>query len=271
MTSATQAVARYHRAMIAALAVAAALAAPGDCAPIAGAEALWRPDVRIVLVGEVHGTREAPAVAGSILCAARRDGAPVTLALEAAPADGQPQVDAYLASPGADADRAELLTAPMWADPVARGSTAVFELVETARRLGVRVVLFDVATARSGPTDGEREQGMAGALAHAAAGGRVVALTGLGHADRTGFTSLRVASAVMRLPPDSTVALAPMVSGGEAWGCRGVPPSCGSQPLPVRRAVSPRAIVMDPRLRAGFDGGYSVGAPFTAAAPAKGD
>jgi hypothetical protein len=251
--------------MLAALAFAAAL----NCETIQGAEALWaRPDLRIVLVGEVHGTGETPAVVGSILCASRRIGAPAALALEAAPKDGQAEIDAYLASAGSEADRAALRRAAMWADPHARGSEAVLELVETARRLKARVVLFDVARPRLGPTDGEREQGMAGALAQAAAGGRVVALTGLGHADRTGFTSLKVASAIMRLPATSTVALAPIVSGGEAWGCRGTPPECKGQALPVRRPVSSRAIVLDPGVREGFDGGYSVGAPFTASPPA---
>lgn len=251
--------------MLATLALAAAL----NCETIQGAEALWaRPEVRIVLVGEVHGTRETPAVAGSILCAARRTGRPAILALEAAPDSGQAELDAYLASAGSEADRMALRRAAMWSDPHSRGSEAVLELVETARRMDARVLLFDVTRPRSGPTDGEREQGMAGALAQAAAGARVVALTGLGHADRTGFTSLKVASAIMRLPPASTVALAPMVSGGEAWACRGTPPACKGQPLPVRRPVSPRAIVMDSEVREGFDGGYAVGAPFTASPPA---
>jgi len=252
--------------MLTALALAAAI----DCQTIDGADALWaRPQTRIVMVGEVHGTQEAPAVAGSILCASHRAGRPATLALEAAPADGQAQIDTYLASEGSEADRTALRTAAMWADPFARSSEAVLDLVETARRLKARVVLFDVTRPRSGPTDGEREQGMAGALAQAAEGGRVVALTGLGHADRTGFTSLKVASAIMRLPPETTVALAPIVSGGEAWGCRGTPPACKGQPLPVRRPVGPRAIALDPTVREGFDGGYSVGGPFTASPPTR--
>lgn len=251
--------------MLAALALAAAL----NCETIPAAEALWaRPETRIVLVGEVHGTRETPAVVASILCASHRTGKPAVLALEAAPDRGQAEIDAYLASAGSEADRMALRRAAMWSDPHARGSEAVLDLVETARRLKAPVMLFDVVPPRSGPTDGEREQGMAGALAQAAAGGRVVALTGLGHADRTGFTSLKVASAIMRLPPASTVALAPIVSGGEAWGCRGTPPVCKGQPLPVRRPVSPRTIVLDPGVREGFDGGYSVGAPFTASPPA---
>jgi len=254
--------------MLAAFALAAAL----NCQTLDGADALWaHPETRIILVGEVHGTREAPAVAGSVLCASIKTGRPMILALEAAPKDGQAEIDAYLASPGVEADRAALRRAAMWADPYGRSSEAVLDLVETARRLKAPVVLFDTTPPRSGPTDGVREQGMAMALAGAAASGRVVALTGLGHADRTGFTSLKVASAVMRLPASSTVTLAPIVSGGEAWGCWGTPPDCRAQALPVRQPVSARRIVMDPGVREGFDGGYSVGGPFTASPPARRD
>lgn len=258
--------------MLLALALAAAAAA-APCEGIEGAQALLaRPEARIVLVGEVHGTAEAPAVAGSLLCEARNAG-PVVLAIEANPVDGQAQVDRYLASAGTPADRAALRAAPMWADPNARGSEAVLDLIETARRVRAPVVLFDTTPARSGPTDDGREQGMADALAAAARTARVVGLTGLGHADRTSFTSIPVPSAIRRLPAGSVVSLAPMVSGGEAWACRsdatGGPRVCKPYALPVRRPVSARAIVLDPALREGFDGGYSVGAPFTASPPAR--
>jgi hypothetical protein len=253
---------------------AAALATAAPCEAAPGAERAWvAAETRIVLVGEVHGTREAPQAAGWLLCAAARKG-PAVLALEAPPGDGQAQMDAYLASAGTAADREALRQAPMWRDRVARGSTAVLDLVEAARRLGVRVVLYDITPARSGPTDAGREQGMAEALARAAASGRVVALTGLGHADREGFTSFTpfVASAAQRLPRESTVALAPIMTGGEAWSCRTVAPAttpaCQAHALPVRRPVAAAGVVLDPGLRAGFDGGYSVGGQFTASPPA---
>lgn len=257
--------------MLVELALAAVAAAP--CGGVDGGQALLaRPEARIVMVGEVHGTAEAPAVAGSLLCEARRKG-PAILALEAAPMDGQAEIDRYLASAGRPADREALRAAPMWADANARASEAVLELVETARKAGAPVVLFDTTPARTGGTDGPREQGMAHALARAAAAGQVVALTGLGHADRTSFTSVPVPSAIRWLPPESVVSLAPIVSGGEMWGCRpatpGAAPECKPQPLPVRRPVSPRAVMLDPSVREGFDGGYSVGGLFTASPPAN--
>ena len=257
--------------MLVELALAAA-AGVAPCQGIQGAQALLaRPEARIVMVGEVHGTAEAPAIAGSLLCEARKAG-PASLALEAAPKDGQAHIDRYLASSGAPADRDALRAAPMWADPNARASQAVLELVEVARKLGAPIVLFDTTPAKSGGTDGPREQGMAQALAQAAGTGRVIVLTGLGHADRTSFTSVPTPSAIRRLPPGGVISLAPIVSGGEAWGCRspaaGDPPECKPQALPVRRPVSPRAVTLDPTIREGFDGGYAVGGPFTASAPA---
>lgn len=258
--------------MLLELALAAA-AVTTPCQGIAGAPALLaRPQARIVMVGEVHGTAEAPAIAGSLLCEARKIG-PAVLALEAAPKDGQAAIDRYLGSAGTPADREALRAAPMWADANARGSEAVLQLVETARKAGAAVVLFDTTPARTGGTDGPREQAMAQALAKAAGGGRVVALTGLGHADRTSFTSVPAPSAIRWLPPGSVTSLAPIVSGGEMWGCRsetpGAAPSCKPQPLPVRRPVSPRAVMIDAAVREGFDGGYSVGGPFTASPPAN--
>lgn len=246
--------------------LAAALTA--GCNAPTGAERLWTdPERRILFVGEVHGTREIPALAGALLCAAQQPGRPASLALEAPPAGNQPAIEAYLASDGGPAAVAALRQAPMWRDPIARGSEAVLQLVETARRMRAPVVLVDPVAA-VGSTDGPREQAMADALARAAAKGRVIALTGNGHADREGFVSLKLASAAQRLPAESFLSLAPLSAGGEAWGCRdGV---CATHALPDRGAGSAREIRFSTTIRAGFDGVYLVGGPFTAAPPAGG-
>ncbi|MFC5388937.1 hypothetical protein U0030_03370 [Brevundimonas bullata] len=68
--------------MIAALLAAslhvAVLDGASDCRPIAGAEALWREDIRYVFIGETHGTTEAPAAFAELVCAALEQG-PVTV------------------------------------------------------------------------------------------------------------------------------------------------------------------------------------------------
>jgi hypothetical protein len=44
---------------------------PG-CEPIAGTEQLWsRPALRFVLVGEMHGTKQTPAIFKDLVCSAR--------------------------------------------------------------------------------------------------------------------------------------------------------------------------------------------------------
>lgn len=248
--------------------LAAALAA--GCDAPAGAERLWTdPERRILFIGEPHGTAEIPALTAALLCAAQRPGRPAALGIEADPAANQAAIDAYLASDGGTTAQQALRLAPMWRDPYARGSEAVLQLVETARRLRAAVVLFDPVAVEGAPTSGAREQAMAQALATAAAAhDRLVVLTGTGHADREGFTSLKLASAAQRLPAQSFISLAPLSAGGQAWACQAG--ACGPRALPDRGAGQSREIRFSTTIRAGFDGVYLVGGPFTPSPPAGG-
>lgn len=259
--------------MLTTLMLTAAVAASNCNAPT-GAERLWSdPVTRVLMLGEVHGTNEIPALAEELLCVAGSDGRRATLAIEADPADGQAAIMRYLRSRGRRADQLALRRAPMWRDRHGRGSEAVLRLVERARRLGARVVLFDPVEARSGPTDDAREQAMADVLLRAAQHGRVVALTGMGHADREGFVSLKpmVRSAVMRLPARISVTLGPAAFGGEVWLCRRAEDGaddCGPNTIRRRGVMGRRSIRIAPGERADFDGTYSVGGDFTTSPPA---
>lgn len=246
-----------------------AAAVVSSCGAPDGHVQLWSAsEQRILLIGEVHGTREIPRLVGELLCAAAEGGArTVTLALEASPENGQAEIDAFLASDGGPSARLALMRAPMWRDPASRGSEAVLDLVETARRLKSSIVLVDPVAATQGPTDGMREQAMAAALATAAAKGRLIALLGIGHADREGFTSLKVASAAQRLPADAFISLAPLSAGGQHWSC--IAQVCAPRDLPDRGAGAAREIRFSRSIRSGFDGAYLVGGPFTASPPAK--
>src|SRR5690606_19888874 len=81
---------------------------------------------RFVVLGEMHGTAEIPAITGEL--AARWTGGghrqPLLLGLEAAGAD-QARVERYLASPGSAADRADLLAGAHWTEPVHDGRDSV--------------------------------------------------------------------------------------------------------------------------------------------------
>ena len=82
-------------------------AAPG-CAPIEGADAILAdPAIDYVILGEMHGTQETPALFGDLVCAAAARG-PVIVALEVALED-QAAFDAYLNSAGDAPARAALL------------------------------------------------------------------------------------------------------------------------------------------------------------------
>jgi hypothetical protein len=250
--------------MLTALALAAA------CPPLPGVDAvLARSTLTYLLFGEYHGTEEMPGVVADVLCHAKATGRPVALGIEL-PADAQPALDAFARS----GDRAALLAHPAWAEEGGRTTAAIFELLESARRLGVRAVAFDRLPSRD--TSAEREQAMADMLSRAGANDTlVVALTGVGHADKEGFTSRTppILAAAGRLPQARTVSLTFARPGGAFWGCHSADGSpnrgCTSYPMPVREDVRPRGLVVDPAYRGGFDGFYSAGAQYTASRPAK--
>lgn len=105
-------------------------------------------DHRIALLGEMHGTREAPALAGqlvSVYAAAQR---PVLLGLEIDRGE-QADVDRFLASNGDAGARRALLAGTHWLAPFdGRDSKAMSQLIEHVRQLratgaDVRIVYFD--------------------------------------------------------------------------------------------------------------------------------
>lgn len=94
-----------------ALAAASALA----CPPVPNADRLWaKPETQWILVGEMHGTAQMPALFADLVCqAAATSGRPITVALEQN-AGMQPAIDAFLKSDGGPRARASFLAAPMW-------------------------------------------------------------------------------------------------------------------------------------------------------------
>lgn len=104
---------------------------------------------QLLLLGELHGTREAPQFVGNAACQAALSGLPVTIALEL-PTDEQARVINFLASDGGAAATARLLDGPFWARPYqdGRSSTGMLELLEKLRSLrhagqDVQVFAFD--------------------------------------------------------------------------------------------------------------------------------
>lgn len=268
------------------LALAASLqwsARPVDpsCRQLPGVDSLLSlPELNHVLIGEYHGTVEMPAVAADIMCAAAARGRPVVLGVEFTP-DHQRALDHYLHSDGGAQAREALLATPIFQGTDPRATQAVFSLLDDARRLAasghrIQVVAFDRVPHPM--VSREREAALAEELMAARQrlpGSLVVALTGVGHAGKTPWTSQQppFPSTGQLMQDGTTVALAFARHGGRYFACHDATPTapagCDTQEMPVREPLRPRGIVLDASLREGFEGVYSAGTPWTASGPAR--
>jgi erythromycin esterase-like protein len=199
---------------------------------------------RLALLGELHGTRETPALAGDLVAHYAKRG-PVILALEIDHGQ-QPVLARYLASDGGADARAQMLAGSHWRDAMhdGRDSAAMFQLVERVRVLRkggapVGVLAFDPSLRDMDA----RNAGMARILRRAAAlapRARLVVLTGNVHAmthpqemflDGRRITLVTAGRALADLAP---VSIDIRGASGEFWACR---QSCAKQPV-----ASPRTL-----------------------------
>jgi erythromycin esterase-like protein len=162
---------RLLAACLLSLLAAAATAAP-PCNSIDGLDqhVLNAPGL---VVGEMHGTVEAPAFLGNLVCRLLRSDRAVLLALEY-PAREQRFLDDFLHAPGATAERT-LLASPFWSRSPQDGRTsrAMLDLMlwvrgQVAQGARIRVVAIDSWTADT-PAAGahladERDAAMAATL-----------------------------------------------------------------------------------------------------------
>jgi hypothetical protein len=213
------------------LAMLAAAAVSEECETIPDAASLLRPGV-VVLLGEIHGTVEAPRAASSLACEALDAGLEVTIGLEI-PQEEQDAVDRYMQSRGTDWDRIQAMRGDFWQRDYqdGRGSSGMLDLVESLRRANseaLRVVLID------NPNAPNRDHFMATRLqAEIAERPRsfVVVLTGNLHSQVTTGSALSVDYAPMGyqlttlLPETEMVSLDITHEGGTAWVC--TPDECG--------------------------------------------
>jgi hypothetical protein len=240
------------------------------CSPVPGAEQLWtRSEVRFVLVGEMHGTAEAPAIFADLVCSAREAKRPIVVGIELRE---QHALDVFIASGNSAAGLQELLSAEEWKGRDGRTSAAMLMLIEQLRALKLRGVVSGVvafAAWRPDESSAKGEERMASALLTAAArnpDALVIALTGNLHACKKALpevASYRLMASF--LPPAQTVSLAVTDRGGQAWNCQGG--ACGPHSLDssggVRRGVS----LASPH--PAYDGVLSTGLPATASLPAS--
>ncbi len=247
--------------------------AKADCGPeLPGMEAVLKPAAFVVL-GEIHGTQEAPVFAARLACHAAAAGQPVRLALEL-PVEEQARLDAFVSG-----EAEGPLDSAFWRREVqdGRSSEAMRQLLERVREwrhagLPIRVVAFD-----AGGKD--RDDTMAAQLREARSQARAdtfIVLVGNLHArrdvgapwdEKLQFMTHRLLEAEPGL-----VSLDLASAGGSAWICRGMTAdTCGQQSLRARGEAQAPGITLQKKAEDpdGYDGTYSVGA-LTASPPAFG-
>jgi len=235
--------------MIATLLAAATLAAPTACAPVPGAEALWKDEIRYVVVGEMHGTTETPAA----------------------------MLDAFMAAESNEAARAILAAYPHgpFVHHDGRGSVAMLDLLLRLRAMqretpSLKVVAFAPDSPRvQGFSQSYYDLDMGHRLATAARkapGSRMLVLVGNIHAQRKTIERMNLTPAVVHLPSAEVVSLYVAQQGGTSWNCRG--DGCGPVPLPASYDEAARGVIVQPYGDGAFDGVLALG-PTTASEPAQ--
>lgn len=238
----------------------AALPAWAACGPIPGAaELLARPGLRYVIVGEIHGTTEGPAIFGDLVCAAVQSGRRVVVGVER-PDEEQSAIRA--------GDWKRLMESDGWRKVHdGRSSQAMLALLRSLHRMKLaEIVAFD----RGGATGAERDAGMATLLNAAAQrhpGALVIALTGNLHGSKKPIERFgNYPFMAMLLPGDATVSLFIADLGGTAWT-----QTSGGDEGPHAMKSSDgerREIAIRPAPMSGYDGVLSTGLPSTASSPA---
>ena len=241
-----------------------------SCASIAGTSRLWaRPGVRFVIVGEVHGTAEMPALFRDLVCSAFKAKRPILVGLELS---DQHQMDLFTGSTDDEAAVRQSTSATEFAPQDGRNSSAMLALLQALRSYKRKGLISDiVAFADTSPQDSpaQGEKHMAEALATASIPNALtIVLTGNVHACKG--TLPDVASYPLMasfLPPAETVSLFVIDRGGEAWNCQeGI---CGPHRLTPRNG-NKRGITLSPAASPfpGYDGVLSTGIKSTASPPA---
>ncbi len=244
------------------------------CQPPAGYEAFTQlDDLRFLVIGELHGTVQTPALFGELVCALASSGMRILVGLELM-VWSEPAIDAYVRSDGSAEDRAKALSDSRWlaADNIeisdGRHSRAMWDLVERLRTLRAAGHEVAVTTFRGYMLEGEQsltpfEARMAETLLDAEAGGDfdlTVVLTGSVHARASRVTEnglLPFVPMAANLPEESTIRLVAINGGGEAWYCQGN--GCGVRQWEGSHEGEDVRIALDDALSRGFDGIFAVG------------
>ncbi|WLI90330.1 hypothetical protein Q4S45_04180 [Massilia sp. R2A-15] len=222
-----------------------------DCTDIRGTESIIAGH-RIVMVGELHGTKEMPAMFARLVCAALARGNAVAAGLELPAAERKP-LAAFLASDGGESARRSFLATPFWKQwlPDGRSSRAYVEMVESfraMRRRGLPLTVF-VLEEQAGavsPSTSRDEIMAANVKRRYQANPRALVMTYSGNI----HNMLNIPRYMPDLPAPmgfelrdlKPVSINLTASGGTAWNCQ---PECGIHAHPFGASA---ALVRDPAL-----------------------
>lgn len=197
---------------------------------------------RLILLGEMHGTREIPPLVGHLVKSYALQG-PVVLGVEIAATQAK-AFDAYLVSDGGASARATLLADPYWhksaSESDGRRNLELIDMVEYLRALkakgsDVSILPFDIPPTASIDTQA-RDKAMAGRIRvafEALPSGRLLVLSGNVHAmlAKPGYAPPEMqnpmGSYLRDLDPWSVDITA---QAGEFWACMGT--TCGPSAMP---------------------------------------
>lgn len=244
---------------ILALAANVALASPPEPYTEAATQiATHAADNRLLVLGELHGTRETPLLVRALLDHYTAQGIPVRLALELPVAENS-ALETYITSNGTAAARQALRTTNYWKvkDHLhdGRRSEDMLDLIESVRLLraegrDVDVAGFDRTPNPADAAPGTRDADMAKELrdryAALPANGRLLVLTGNMHGTRSPPDRLGYATATSLLKDLPLYNVRIEARGGEFWGCRGHR-RCGALPLITYTGASPRTYTAEDR------------------------
>lgn len=204
------------------------------CPPPLAGEQVLRNYAGPWLVGETHGTNEAPRLFGDMVCRLVVDGGPVSVALEM-PVGEEAAIDAFLHAESVDSAARHFASNGFWtrAWQDGRSSSAMASLLDRLRMLvqagyPVQVVTFDgeafdPAWLDSKDLDAKIEQALAAALVRrieARPAARWLVLTGALHARLSGRAGEPPPmGALLAEKFDETLEIRVLDTGGGAWVC----------------------------------------------------
>jgi hypothetical protein len=242
-----------------------------ECSAVDGVDVVLQPG-NIVLLGEIHGTKESPRAVTNLTCAALERDLAVTVGLEI-PQSENKRIQKYLNSAGTAWDQVQMLEGDFWQRDYqdGRGSGAMLDLIETLRAFrqhgqDIQVLLID----NSMVPDRDRfmAQWLHGAIAEEPER-FFLALTGNMHNRLMAFSSDRAPMGFhLRhlLPEANVVSLEITYTGGTAWVCTS--DGCGIRKLGGHSSSLAGIQLFEGPTDEGFSGSYEVG-DIAASPPAK--